>query len=341
MITACNSGSDTADSMGFTTLARHRRKMMGQGTWTPNNHEAAYRNYQAGGEFITPNGIRPLLFPIKTVHDGIYFIKEESRMMRVVDKHVTMPLLREFTKFSPLYDKLRVAMEEQGIDEVDLVSARKVGGRQVKNIKGDLSNWQKTELSSRFQGIPQVLPETQTRSIWGSQIRKLIIAGLLDSKLANVKFQVGKDSMSGKELLNLYHEVVDKMVRQSTDQLYKELGYEEFLRSPNNKETQLNFLTRLRRILREEVEERDLAENFLLALNIVERNGQYEFDIPLSFPTFQERFEGIILSLFKNRILRQEMNGASLVQIPELGNVVVEKEGESRPLRFIRDENER
>ena len=37
-------GSNKTDAMGFTTVAKHRAKMQGQGTWT-NNHELAYKNY--------------------------------------------------------------------------------------------------------------------------------------------------------------------------------------------------------------------------------------------------------------------------------------------------------
>ena len=57
-------GSNRSDAMGFTTLAKHRAKMEGQGIWT-DSHELAYRNHLKTGKFewrdIEGNTINPTL----------------------------------------------------------------------------------------------------------------------------------------------------------------------------------------------------------------------------------------------------------------------------------------
>ncbi|KKN88747.1 hypothetical protein LCGC14_0246380 [marine sediment metagenome] len=436
-------GANKTDSMGFISLDKHRHKMEGQGTWL-DEHEAAYKNYQAGGEFVTPDGIRPLLNPIKTIYDGFH-LDVDNRVVRVVDKHVVFPLLREFTKASPAFEKLRLAMEEQGIDEVNMESARKVGLdlSGIKDINDDLSNWKTVELETRFQRIPQIVPENDKPVMMSTQARKHIISNMLSDEVGGKKGQwtqgyiLGGKKIGGEELFDLYHNVTEQLVGRSLDDLNKQLGYTKEIvtetpfpnsitqetyyhgsNSPDIKnfdlslqgkahegrginfaltredakvygthiyEVKLNiskwvttdaeaktkttygikdvdeivvyhpdqvqiikeeikgleekekFYTNLGRVIKRSIEERDLPENYERALNIIKTENDVTFELPLAFPAYQKRFEQIILSLFKKNVINQTINGASLVQIAELGGVQEEKG--TKELGFVRNKD--
>ena len=101
-------GSNRTDAMGFTTLAKHKAKMEGQGIWS-DSHDLAYKNYLKTGKFewkdIEGNTIKPTLGAVKTYHDGLYL--QNGRMGRVLVKHSTIPLLEEFTKNYPAFESLR------------------------------------------------------------------------------------------------------------------------------------------------------------------------------------------------------------------------------------------
>jgi hypothetical protein len=129
--------SNKSDAMGYVTVKRYRSKMKGQGTWST-KHEEAYQNYQSGGEFIANDNTYPVMMPLKTYHDGLY--KVNGKMVRLMIKHSTIPLLRDFTKHYPDFDGLRKRMEAvdeyKGMSEIDEVNSTegvKVGAINVFN----------------------------------------------------------------------------------------------------------------------------------------------------------------------------------------------------------------
>jgi len=70
------------------------------------------------------------------------------------------------------------------------------------------------------------------------------------------------------------------------------------------------------------LEERDLPDNYYLALDIerlTDDINMYDFKTPLSFPVFAKRFESILLSMFKNNVLKQRTKGMAAVQVAEYG----------------------
>ena len=111
----------------------------------------------------------------------------------------------------------------------------------------------------------------------------------------------------------------------------KRLGIKEYVDAVNNRSTmteeaygkmQLDFLMKVRDEVTDSLDERDLADNYYNALNIerlVNDVNTYGFEAPLSFPPFAKRFESILLSMFKNVVLKQRFNGMSAVQVAEFG----------------------
>lgn len=338
--------ANKTDAMGFTTLHKHRSKLMGQGTWT-DSHEQAYKNYYAAPigsrRFVDNAGNFPLLTPIKTYHDGLYTPSEQNgRVVRIMVKHSTFPLLEEFTKNSEGFKRLRERMEGEGefagmerLDSVNMDSTAKVGMYGNIDFFGadgnlaDLKTLVPITLRTANERIPQVIPEHQSKQpLWGSQVRKLIIANIKPDTIYNLK---NGTSLSGKQLLDKYHEATGEMIDRSLAKLHRELGYDKYKSNPT-KENKLTFLKNVRTLLANSVEERELPENYQKVLRIAEEQGTYDFETPLALPVYQRKFEQIMFSLYKNNVMNQRMNGASMVQIAELAGST--KNGDLKFVRF-------
>ena len=353
-VKAYRKGSNKTDAMGFTTLDKHMRKMQAHDMWT-DEHDKAYKNYNSRDsktgditgqfEFVNEEGaiVRPPLTPIKTYHDGMYL--KNGKMVRILVKHSTMPLLMEFTKNYPHFNQLRKAMLKMNIDEVNMDSGVKVGAEHITELKYDenglisnLDDLHSMELETRFQRVPQTIPSKARDSKLGSQLMKLIVANLRKN-YSNYEFNVGGNIVKGDEMIEKYHDVLEAMIENGREKLFKEIGYDKFLASNQDKESTKKFLQNLRNILEKSGEERDLPDNYLDALaivdSIVEDVERSNFKVPLAFPTIQNKFEQIILSLVKNNVMSQTINGESLVQIAELGGHKTSKE-----LKFIHGSKE-
>lgn len=157
--------SNKTDAMGYTTIHKHRAKLLGTRGWSP-KHEEAYQNYNKGLEFAVYDKFgnviqRPTLNPLKTYHDGIY--NHNGKNVRVIVKHSTFPLLREFTKSHPRFEKLRARMEAEGeystlepIDEVNHISGVKTGIINSNNTTAKVKNteifkgfWKRSDVESQ------------------------------------------------------------------------------------------------------------------------------------------------------------------------------------------------
>ena len=330
------------DAQGFTTLEKHRALQQGQDTWT-DAHEKAYQNYismpigKRKFQYVEKGvTIKPKLSPVKTVHDGLYWDDKFNKVIRIVDKHSTFPLLDDFTKSRPAFKNLQDRMEARGqyselrvVDEVNMDSSRKVGLYGNVDMSEDLSGMEVVTLNSANQRIPQVIPDNNKPNLWGSQIRKLILANLQNN--LGTDYTVGALTMKGNKMISKYHQAAKALIDLSKDELYKELGYVE---GSTKREDQLNFLKNLRRLISSAVEDRNLSDNYIKALNIDEIDQMVRYSTPLAQPILQEKFEQIIFSLFRNNLMNQPLNGKAFVQIAELGGVGTTM-AESKDLKFV------
>ena len=58
--------------------------------------------------------------------------------------------------------------------------------------------------------------------------------------------------------------------------------------------------------------------------------------MPLSFPNFKRKFEGILMGVLKKRIIKQKVNGGSAKQIAELGGHITSQDAGITELKFVR-----
>ena len=362
-VAAYKGGSNVADAMGLTTLAKYRKTAMGMGKWSmlKGGHEEAWKNYNKkgsnNGKFINNKGKAIKLVPLKTYHDGLYLkdIDGVPTMIRILIKHSTVPLLKEFTKTSPTFDAIRKHMEgPNGFDELNMDSGVKSGLHNNITLEfkdGVPTNLNKIipiELRTEFKRSPQLIPENARESNLASQIMKLIQTGVKNN--ASKEYNLNSNSstkpivLTGQEVYDKYNEIIgaqlDMGMRNTFESIgvpIKDDGYPDFSKLKEGEES-LETLQKLRSILQNSIEERDLPDNYIKSLNIIKTETGYDFETPPAMPVFSKMFERMFLSKCKNGFMKIPIYGKGLVQIAELGEVVYTDKaivGDKRPLKFI------
>lgn len=332
---------NSTDAQGYTTLEFHKKQMESDGSWTA-EHDIAYEKYWSKGLMGDAKARALLLDPRKTYYYGERLEVDSQGNQNIVweqIKHSTIPLLREFTeqfKEEPApgritLNQLRIRMEDKSrpIDMVNFESGVKIGAMGILDVSKDqnLDTIPVNVLNTENLRSPQIIETKLKNPLDGTQMAKLSIANII----AEANYNIFGGKMSGKQIVDLYNEAYAERINRSVATLNKKLGIESYMDAVNNRNTmsveaynkaELDFLMKVRDVVVNSLEERDLPDNYYNALNIerlINDVNSYGFEAPLSFPPFAKRFEAILLSLYKNAVLKQRFNGLNAVQVAEFG----------------------
>ena len=227
------------------------------------------------------------------------------------------------TEFPYLQGMLDGMMGDSAIDVVHTESATKGARKNVQDFLNnqvlDTSNI--VVMDSKGLRFPQVIPKTKKGEVtFNRQLRKNLIANIVPDG----DYKLGGTTIKGVRLQQLYGEIIAANLAEDTSNLEGDLGLTQLRKAiPGTieyKNAKLKSLKNLRDRIAKQVKDKDLPDNYLDALNIVP-NGSFDwkFKIPLAFPNYQAKFEGIILSMYHNDIFVQKLPGEEFVQIAELG----------------------
>ena len=328
------------DAQGYTTLEFHKRMMESQGMWLK-EHDNAYNTYWKKGLLGKKEEQALLVDPLKTYYYGDILEDDghgnETLVFKQI-KHSTIPLLKAYTQLfkednEVSLDTLRERMEGTGkfknLDPIDMVnfeSGVKVGLSGVSN-NSSLDKINVEILESKYIRSPQVITTKTKDPLFGSQFSKLLPSNILEKN----NYSVYGSKLTGGEVKDLYNDLWAEKIQRSSDKLAKKIGWREFrdlmikkdgLTDKQFSDGQLKFLKKIKNEMYQTLQERELPDNYFLALDIEELTNdvnKYDFSTPLAFPTFAKRFENILLSLYKNNILKQRSKGMAAVQIADYG----------------------
>lgn len=143
--------------------------------------------------------------------------------------------------------------------------------------------------------------EVHESSIFGSQIRKLIMMNL-------------SERPEFTEYYNKYTQYLGELVEIEKSALYNELGVD---RQANGK-LKVKDMTKLVDYFLKEISKKNQDSNVKRVLNYNETTG--EFDTPLDGAVQAQVIEGIIISAINNRIVKYKANGSMLVQVAITGS---------------------
>ena len=312
-----------SDAQSFISLPMYRDIMQGMGQWN-NLDEEAFRNAQNPeiGQYIDNNGNTRPIYPLKPFHEELSF--EEGVNTLYMDKNSYTVVTPELAMFYPYLNNMLEAMNN-GIDVVHTESATKGARRNVQNFQAneslDYSN--PTIMDSNMLRFPQLSPRrVQDQITFNKQIRKNLIANVYP----DASYTLGDTTVPGSKLNQIYGEAVAENIKEDKETVDKELGITELKRVENKqgtkeyKDAKLKYLKGIRNKMITHIKDKDLPDNYLDSLAIVP-NGAFDwaFKIPLAFPNYQAKFEGIFMSMYNNEVFKQKLKGKELVQIAELG----------------------
>jgi hypothetical protein len=323
-----------------------------------------YSKAKAFRLFVQP--LKTFAYTIKPtqVAPGVWVMKpiQEKHSMVVLNPMLTLGIGRT----SPI-NQLRMRMEAKGkfsglqpIDVVNHASAVKVGKQKVNNWQ-NLDSWVTETVPFAAKREPQTVKNHEESNLWGSQFKKLIMANLIKDgnyHYYNKGSVVEPVQVSGAQLESLYENVSTSMLKADYHMLQQELGItDEFvdllnssdvLSTPEEIETKQKRLAhlknehvkKLRSFLYRQLNSREMADNYLKILDLREVNGVWEFNIPLGFPVYARKFESVMLAIYKNNVMKQRLNGRSLVQIADYGTTTLDNTTRyDKELQFKKEPN--
>lgn len=324
---------DEGDAQGWGTLDFFREFGIKLGNWD-SRKEVAFDKLQKGEE-LTDNELVYFL-----VAKAQYFGPQNYNNLFVPTYHKfsIMPLIPQLVKGKNLENLLNT-MTSQQIDYALFKSGSKVGTRvneqgkannfYVEGNSGEIntSNWDKQIVNYRFLGLQTKTSEPKDKNIFGTQFRKLLFSNLFSNGTS-----ILKDS-NIKELYDEYNAIISDMVKTAKKELIEELG----IKANDDNYTSEN-VTKLVKLLSEEAKSRDLPDNIISALKTEEINGKVELKYKFDNMVNKDKIDSMLTALVNSRLIRQKINGDSLVQGASSGfeKLGIRKAGTNESLKFYR-----
>jgi hypothetical protein len=316
-------GLEKTDAQGFISIDMYRGIQMGLGSWTALD-EQAYENEKAGLGYVDNKGNARPIYPIKPYHEELTL--RNGTMTMTMNKNSYMTITNAIANEFPIFKKMHNAFEK-GIHVINPKTATKGSKINVQDVLAveelDVSN--PMVMDSNKLRIPQIIPTKKSETILMSrQVRK--------NSLANIKMNaVYENGMTGRQIFGIYHQSISDNIVEDTKTLENELGITELRKqTPGTVEyadAKYNYLQKIKKRIYEQVKDKQLSNNYVKALDIVpDGKFNWRFRAPLSFPSYERKFQQIFLSVFKNGIFNQRIRGKELVQIAEAGGHIVDSE---------------
>lgn len=348
-------GSTVTDGQGYIDLYRYREIMIGAGRWNQ-RYQKAFKILMTGeklpNEFsdLSFQPIKPFYFSIQKDFVNKQFVPTQNKNSEVVllpsmakNNKDLRAILEKMgytfhkNKVSPK-SEMQQALVDSGIieegfsvsfdiknrqtDSVQFNSTVKVGEYKTmpfdtfKSKTLDRTNDLHSLKNSSFKLQVETPPKFSDKyTLFGTQWRKLLMS---DLDMDNNSYMLdGFDKpMSGKEIMAIYQDVVNREAKEGFDAVARELGFKYnengILKYENSKESFESLVNKLRK----EVEERNLGDNFLEALEIV---GVKETKLPFYHPLHSKRIQSILHSFFKKGVTKHKIFGGSFINLSRFG----------------------
>lgn len=311
------------DAQEMTTLKEHLTVMNRLGRVSQKQMDALLA--RADEETLSTEDLKFILQPIKPVYtnslyDGTYNIHSVLYV-----KTSSFPLIPQLTRNTEL-DKLRVAMEEEGIDRAAYNTGVKVGGFNSVNIWNEEDNQNlkttaelKTLLKGALYSVPrdgfriqQEVPydEDKKSVTKGSQETKLLFLDILDINFDTTGYNLGLDkTVTGEVLKAKYDKLHDELYQLKYDKLMKELTDNGVLN-----------IKRLKDMIRKEAKGRDMSKYDIESIDTIPDAVLGErFRFPMWGHPLADKFESLLISIVNKTVVKQKMPGKSYVLGSENG----------------------
>jgi hypothetical protein len=301
-----------ADGQGHVTFETYRMLKKLEGNWS-DPQEILYRKV-SNGENITVDDVVEYFPPYKLQ----YFGNMQSTGLAVTSFHKfsLAPIIPGVArKGTPMYD-LHDAMMKQQIDYMLFPTGSKVGhigaGDKIFNEDGtfnkDVEFTTNVVFSEFLKNQTEINPKYKTKSIFATQMRKLILEGLYEKGVIESPDEEDVTSPIVRKYLDNVSEYTELLKLE----LLEEIGYEqnedgEYVPTDNGS------LAKLVDMIRNNLEKEDNLSDDLIDFIEVYDDGTLVND--LSLHPEAAKIEKLLLSVINKRIIKQKVKGEPLVQV--------------------------
>ena len=292
------------DAQAWITLKTYRERMRGLGKWSE-AHDEAYVKAQSE-ETLTIDEVKLLAQPLKTVHAELMSTDGNVVSMQY-NKQSEAVLLPFMTKGTQL-DKLRKAMENNGVDHVIVLDGKKVGAKGITSITDSEGNildaneltLNKVPLSYTRLFLQQDLKAKGVKdTLLGSQLTKVALS------VVDLEATYFGGEITGAELVQAFHDTISELSDIGLKEFKREIGYTEELGV--DPETLNNLLQR--EFLG------DVSDNILEAL---------EANMDLDALPIKNKIQNKINAILTKKAVRMEQQGGAFIQMSNFGFVGAE-----------------
>jgi len=347
-------GVNKTDAQSLSTIHGYRTLAKALGLWNDFTHEKIYQvawkyNEPARQQIkkltllgeITEQEAKDLngilfnldLQPLKPFQYNDRFIdlpNGKRMLLKEQFKDSITPILPELANTHQGYKELHDYMLGNGFDVLSAEDAVKVGSYGVLDMTQPAEAWQKRRVSLDDIRFPQFMPSKKKEETSGTQLHKLIMGDVQDK----TDYSLNDTKISGVDLKADYNKLWVEKLENGVTKLKDLLGMGDDFKFSNNPNKKIEQLQKLQLVLKQELNQRDLNDNYKDAINLtLSQLKGIEFNMPLSFPQITKPFEGIIVKLFDKYVTSQKSTGYTAVNLADFG---VQKSDE---LRYVRNEN--
>ena len=321
-----------------------------------------FDEYKKGGEWKAP-----YTAPYKLYHESQKLVEfttmnenqkeqTEKQYISEMDKNSYVFLTRDLVKGKPFLTAMLDKMESENVHLINVVSAKKGAKQNVMPL--DLASPETAFdnlVVTKQQGTDFYKPQTINDKKYDSvrlnrQIRKdaLNLVNREARYYLNRGIEGLETEVSGEQMLEDYHDSFETLLQIQMSELKTDLGYTQLLtaKAANDpkamKEAGKEIFKKLRNLfLKENIKRDRLTDNIEKQLQLVYDNGVVDFALPIAFPAYQDKFQNLFLSIFKNRVLKTMMKGKEVVQVASIGGTITDINGVSRELKFLSVETDK
>ena len=284
--------------------------------------------------------LQKVLQPIKPVYTGQIFDEKQDVMRMVYIKSSSFPLIPQVTEGTEL-NKLREALEglqKEGAGpnpspykyvRASYQSANKVGAKanpidiyngdgsikdlKIENLKASSLTLNRKDFKIQLDVPYKSFKKKQDTVSLGTQLNKILFGnGIMDA----TGFMLDGEEVSGKKLEEEYTKAFIELSNLKRAELYEELGIDIKTNKPIDvKKTAV----KLQEILKREAVNRGYSKQDVEALEIVVKEQDIAFKLPLWLSSNSNRFESLLNAIVNNRIVKMKFPGSSFVAGSEEG----------------------
>jgi hypothetical protein len=319
---------DEADAQGWMSLDGYRDFHMLNNSWIE-AQEKAFQKVAAGTPLTTTEV--GLFGPIKPMYFGPQ--AGVGIMPTTYYKTSLMPLLPDFFRHQESKSKLEQLYNQMVANQLDIVlmnTGNKMGRKMPMNEDGTATTLPFYTEDGNINTIPQdaisnlsweylgeqvkVDPGVDTQVNFGTQVRKLIWSTMFEGGRPKSITVDGK-KMSPKEVQEMYNEygsIIESMLNEDEQKLMEEMGLSR------NKAGEYVFEKDpelVMKMIEKEMRRMDYAENSIDGMRTMFASEIKKVDV---LPNKRE-VEQLLMSISKNRVMRQQMPGSMRVLVASTG----------------------